>query len=88
MSKKEQISCTCSAYPYKHRWKGGKCTGWQAVEKVWEEENDACRDCSLCTYFKGDRETPDEFECSLLEKLYNGAKPEDCPGLDRVVEGL
>jgi hypothetical protein len=76
-------TCHCSAYAFPHRFKGGKCDGWDAVERVFENGS-ACRDCKL---YEEQREPHGELTgiCMLLE-TQDQARPEDCPGIELVVK--
>ena len=78
--------CKCSAYPFPHRWGGGKCDKWSAVEFVWENSS-RCRDC---TYFR--TETAPHGEriawCDLLDRagITAAVQPEMCPELELAVK--
>lgn len=39
--------CTCTAYPFPHRWGGGDCKGLEVVAETWEA-NQGRRDCETC----------------------------------------
>lgn len=47
--RKGECTCDCSAYPFPHRFGGGKCTGEHIVSQTWEE-NWGGGVCELCPH--------------------------------------
>lgn len=77
--------CRCHAYPYPHRWGGGKCVKWFAVEEVFDEGVE----CLSCSMRRTSREPHGEItrSCVLLDAWNAGenVSPEQCPGLSTIV---
>ena len=86
MSKSDKApTCRCAAYKFPHRFMSGDCSGWTAVEAVWEES----RKCLDCPYYQLDFqetvEEPSEAFCRLL-KHQKGHLPGQCPELGLIVK--
>ena len=78
-------TCRCAAYKYPHRFMSGDCTGWSAVQEVWNKSRRvACLECRY--YWREDPKTGEAIQsfCFLLENQKKHL-PVDCPSLDRVV---
>lgn len=75
------LQCTCSAYPFPHRWGGGKCDKLNAVEIVFT----AALPCHECPYLHQEKEPHGELT-AWCEVLDGKAEPEDCQGLSTVVK--
>jgi hypothetical protein len=44
MPYKYHTTCTCPAYPFPHKFDGGKCSGLSVIRAAWDEN--LCADCS------------------------------------------
>ena len=84
MPKPVELTCHCPAYKFPHRYGGGLCTKWSAVEEVWNTE-DVCSACPYKTHNTGGRDEPPSSYCDLLE-YSKKANPSDCPGFERIVD--
>jgi len=65
---------------------GGKCTGWTAVERVFELGN-RCAGCKYLDTEKG----KERVTCGLLtaaDLAQSWAEPTKCPGLDLITKGV
>lgn len=72
--------CNCTAYPFPHRFGGGKCTGQQIAEAYFENHGGFghCKDCHC---FSRDRRFGDIF-CEVV----NGQEtPEQCPVVQELI---
>lgn len=61
---KAQETCNCPAYPFPHRWRGGKCDAckhgkdWRGLyEALTLENGEWCPDCAYDEGYRG--ETPE-----------------------------
>ena len=67
--KRKQHTCRCSAYPFPHRFGGGKCNGRQIAEKYFENTwgGGECKTCPcLC---KITMKIGRELHCQVIDGL-------------------
>ena len=55
--RKGEVTCTCSAYKFPHRFGGGKCNGRQMAETSYP-----CKDCISCVEYE-----PSEYPCAVVD---------------------
>ena len=76
-----EVNCSCTGYPFPHRFLGGNCTGEGFVVKYFEEQIfGECRDC----HYRAENEDEDDWRgrgrvtCQVIDGLEPSIK---CPGL-------
>lgn len=85
MSKDKQLTCRCPAIKFPHRFMSGDCTGWSAVQEVWDKDLGCSRDCRYYSYNPGASDEPPSSDCYLLNHN-KGRFPVECPHLDELVK--
>lgn len=55
-----EFICPCNAYPFPHRFGGGKCTGFSIIFEHWHTYWGHCEECQNCNL-------KNEGECEVME---------------------
>lgn len=79
LSRVGEVICRCDAYKFPHRLIGGRCNGYDFVEKLWETTygSGVCSDCGNLTTREG---------YTQCEVVHGGEKPRHCPQLSEYLD--
>lgn len=79
-----ETNCDCAAYPFRHRWMGGRCDGGALVDETFELFAAECRECFFYDSVEHRCEVSDGREpalrCPAVEERirYEGTKIYGC----------